>query len=593
MFEDQAGENAAWARPVVVAPVLLLAAAGLSYGYADRGLPNPDESAGLVAAAKILRGAVFYRDIDAYPFPGGSYLLAGFMALFGEQLSVARALAGGVYCSVVLGLYAMALQLLEPRRAALFGASLLSLKFLAFPNFTAYLYSDLALAFAVVAGWLLVRRPLPGSSVAGVAVGLCIGLTVLSKQSTGIYLGAAVASLLLPTPSDRADGRPRLRRRLSGVAPMLAGFALGVVPALVYFASHGLLGQMLYSGLVRPFTGYLPRSAVSFSRLLEWWNLGSLEGLTAQPYFPLHYSEMIYFQLLPRPEWERGWWLAGEIFARLLYTSVPVAFGLLAWLWIRARREPAGSNREREGRRRLFSFGALALAITASAFPRADYPHIINVYPVVLLLLCALGSRRRLGLAGGRLGLGRGATRNPGPSAMLVLQAAAVALLLLVTMGLSIRIDAERTTRVEMERAQLWVQPRHAWIESVVSYVEAEVPEDRPLFVYGHEAYFYFLTGRYFPWRFVQLYPGMAGADQGRALARLLQQLRPRVVLQGVLEWPGMAPIEGYTPALRATIHRLYAIDRGVFRRFPPRGAPPEGREFRAWRLRASALGAG
>ena len=42
--------QAPWARPCFVAPVLLLAAAWLSFWYADRSLPSPDEGAGLVAA---------------------------------------------------------------------------------------------------------------------------------------------------------------------------------------------------------------------------------------------------------------------------------------------------------------------------------------------------------------------------------------------------------------------------------------------------------------------------------------------------------------------------------------------------------------
>ena len=217
---------------------------------------------------------------------------------------------------------------------------------------------------------------------------------------------------------------------------MLAGFVLSVGPALAYFAAHGLLGDMLHGGLVRPFTGYLPTAAVPFSVPLEWWKLGALEGEPAQPYFPLHYTEMIYFDLLPWPGWKHGWWLVGEVFSRLLYTSVPVAFALLAWLWFRARRQPAASDREREARRRCFAFGLLAFAVTASAFPRADFPHIINVYPVVLLLLFAVSSPRSLGLGGG----GDGQSR-----AGLALGAALVVAWLLVTTGMAARVNAERT----------------------------------------------------------------------------------------------------------------------------------------------------
>ena len=67
-------------RPIVVAPGLLALAAGVAWWFANRGLPNPDEGAVLTAAARILRGDVFYRELDAYWMPGSAYALAGAFA---------------------------------------------------------------------------------------------------------------------------------------------------------------------------------------------------------------------------------------------------------------------------------------------------------------------------------------------------------------------------------------------------------------------------------------------------------------------------------------------------------------------------------
>ena len=53
-------------RPTWFAPLLLALATGLSYVYADRNVPIPDEGQLLTAAVKILRGGVFFRDVDAY-----------------------------------------------------------------------------------------------------------------------------------------------------------------------------------------------------------------------------------------------------------------------------------------------------------------------------------------------------------------------------------------------------------------------------------------------------------------------------------------------------------------------------------------------
>ena len=108
-------------RNLRVAVALGLAGAVLSWWFATHTRPMSDEGAVLTAAAKLLRGGVFYREIDAYWLPGSAYLAAFAMKLFGEHLSVARVLAAISYLGMVLGLYALALRLLGARRAGLFG----------------------------------------------------------------------------------------------------------------------------------------------------------------------------------------------------------------------------------------------------------------------------------------------------------------------------------------------------------------------------------------------------------------------------------------------------------------------------------------
>ena len=73
-------------RPAFFGPLLVALAAGLSVWLMDRGSPPNDEGALLTNAARILRGDVFYRDIDAYPFPAATYLLAGACVYIVESL---------------------------------------------------------------------------------------------------------------------------------------------------------------------------------------------------------------------------------------------------------------------------------------------------------------------------------------------------------------------------------------------------------------------------------------------------------------------------------------------------------------------------
>jgi hypothetical protein len=77
------------------------------------------------------------------------------------------------------------------------------------------------------------------------------------------------------------------------------------------------------------------------------------------------------------------------------------------------------------------------------------------------------------------------------------------------------------------EAIGLWVKPRDAWLERLIAYIQENVPKDEPLFVYGHEAHWYYLPDRYTPRAISQIYPGMTGADTGENLATLIRETRP------------------------------------------------------------------
>ncbi|MDG2051240.1 MAG: glycosyltransferase family 39 protein [Myxococcota bacterium] len=544
-------------RPLAWVFALLLGAGAvlLSSFYTDRNLPFQDEGATLTAAARILRGEVFYRDIDAYPFPGAAYLAAGAMAVFGEHLAVARALAAALFCSWVLALYFVALRCLGLPRAALFGSALLAWKFLAWPAFSTYMYSDLAFAAGCgVLACLFASRRQPGPFRV-ILAGLLAAIAVAGKQNLGLYLGAATLAVLMPS---------RLPWRLPGVTSWgpfwFFGFSAGLplLGAALWFGSHGVLGQLLYSGLLRPMTGYLPTSGIDFSPMLAWWNLGSLRGPDAASYFVLDYFQLLMVGALPWPRWEGALWLSGEIFSRGVYTAVTVS---VVWWVIRIvktiRRKDSQAGRDAPPPVEA-SFGLISLAMLASAFPRADFFHIISVAPPVLLLLILLFAR-----VGAPMRWPRATT-------------AGVLLLLSVCASLAWVQRSLLTEHVVLQRADVWVAPENAWMESLVKTIRDQVPEGAPFYVYGHEAQLYFLTGRFFSWPFSQLYPGQEGEDGGQEIIDRLVKDPPTRIVRGRQFWPGMPRAAEYAPRLDRWVRHHYAPDRDPFRLYPlPEGLSP------------------
>jgi hypothetical protein len=547
-------------RPAVFAPVLAILGLCVSATFVDRGLPSGDEGAVLGWAGRILRGDVFYREVDAYPFPGAAYLLAGWMKVFGESINAGRWLAAFVFSLLLVGLYASAIQLLDRWRAALFGLGLLSLKFLAWPAFTAYFYSDLSLCFASFAIALLVGHAYQGPSLRLFAAGALVGLATASKQSLGIFLAIAATLLLARSPLLLRTSQT-LRRSLEEAAVFALGWIAALTPMLGYFFSQGLLKTVIDSALVRPLVAYLPTSGISFLEPLAWWQLGSLRETEAFPYFVAAYWSLLMTDGLPVGAGDEAYWVAGELFSRLLYTSIVIVFPVAAWRWGRAlwKRDITGLDR------RLFTFTALSAATLLSAFPRADFFHVISVYPVVLLLFFALRGHT----------LSRHEMPIQRPPRLC---AAAIALLLLVTGVLAAFQRAPQSFRLEVPRARLYIDPSQAWIQSILGYLDENLGPDDLLFVYGHEAYYYFLTGHYYPWPFVQLYPGQAGGDAGASLVDLLRRQPPKIVVRGVMEWPGVPAIRSYTQAVHPYLGSRYSAEDRLFERHPPRaGSAPPG----------------
>ncbi len=527
-------------QPRRFAALLVLASASLGCWSLSYELPSPDAGAVLTQAMKIARGAVYYRDVDSYPLPAAPYLLAAAMRLFGEHLVVARVFAVLTWTGVVVAGYLAMLLLAGRRAAALGGLWLLAWKIFAHPAFHDALYPDVALGFGLwsIVGFLRFRDT--GRRGAIVAAGVLAAMALLSKQNLGVYLGAAIGGLLLVTDRARRDGLPtHLSARLADVAAFGLGAALPLGVAAAYFQAHGVLGDALFSGFVRPFTGYLPTSGLSFLVPLEWWRFGRLQGADSFGYAIVPLFFLLTMDRIPFPSLAPLLWLAAELGVRLVYTSIPVVFAASAWVAVRERRgRPDAGD--------LPGLAVLALAVIGSAFPRADYYHVASVYPVVIVLAFVAGERL-LAAAGAWAAVAHRAV------------ATATGLMLAASLALTAGYFHGLTQVVGNERGTVLVPPAYAWTDDVIDYLDARLGEGDRLFVYGHEAYWYFFSGRVAAWPFVQMYPGMTGDDGGAALAESLRRDPPAVVVRGVLAgWPGLAPVTDYAAEVQAFLDECY-----------------------------------
>jgi hypothetical protein len=150
------------------------------------------------------------------------------------------------------------------------------------------------------------------------------------------------------------------------------------------------------------------------------------------------------------------------------------------------------------------------------------------------------------------------------------IEAAAVLLLVVGAAILTGIHHSHLSYRLKLERADLRIDPFDAYTESVVRFISDELRSDDRLFVLGHDAQYYFLSGRFHPWRFVQLYPGQEGGDGGRELAELLEREPPALIVTGTLRIPGVPTLSEYAPELDRWVAGRYEFDPRAAQRYPP-----------------------
>jgi Dolichyl-phosphate-mannose-protein mannosyltransferase len=231
-------------HPLALAAVL---AASLAYAWLllDRGWVPHDEGMLAQSAVRVLLGEVPHRDFDEVYTGGLSYLNALAFQLFGERLLSLRYLSFAAFAAWVPLVYYLAARFVGPLGAA---AITLTSVVYSYPNYPAAMPSwyNLILATGSLAALFryLDTRRTTWLAVAGV----CAGLSVLIKV-VGLYLVAATL-LFFAFMEQSGERRPDdTASRWSGVTVILG--CLGVIGGLLLFV-RSRLGLPEFAQFVLP-----------------------------------------------------------------------------------------------------------------------------------------------------------------------------------------------------------------------------------------------------------------------------------------------------------------------------------------------------
>jgi hypothetical protein len=501
--------------------------------FLDRGISFWDEGSILAIADALRQGGRLYADHVTPVAPLTYELLAALLGWLGPSLWVGRALQALVLSGCVALVYAIVAPLAGRRPALLGAVAILGVKPLGFPLWTIVNYSQIALLWCLLVV-LSVVRFLPARRIAWlVAAGLGVGLTIVTKQNLGAMIGAVAAATVA---FDWLRDPPRRAGELVGRAVALGGGgALVVVATLVPFALRGSLGA-LYERVV---LGSLYLAQPYFVPLpaFDLWSLRPAEiAPRVFSYFP---SPL--FDLLTEGRLDPGRWLlffGVEHLVKLAY-YLPVLFfaaGVLSLARGMRSAEPRGTWSAR------LCVLLFAVASYASMLYRADWTHLLNVYPAVLLLATLLLARAP-GRAGRMAAAGCGALWAASSAAMVFV------------------VFASQNAPVETPRGRLWgLASQSAEIRAVLGHQAAQPPGTSFLFVRSDPLY-YFLAGLRIPIPFDLVVPGYLTPEDDAALAERLGEI-DHIVYDPAWIPTMPTPITEYLPGTSAALARGFRIDR-------------------------------
>lgn len=520
------------ARDRRTAAALALVAILVQIPFLERGISFYDEGSILAIADGLRSGETLYHDRVTTIAPLTFELMGALFGLFGPSFLVGRLLLALVFALCAVLVHQILREFVSTRWALCGTLSFLVLKWVAFPSWTEVNYAQLAMLFSLASVWLLLRF-LPAHALAWLAAaGFCVGLTLVTKQNIGAFLGFTLALTLACDARFHGTRRPQLFLRHGAV--LSAGMMLPLLATGLFYAAQGTLGDLTDRAVLAALQmgqGY----AIPFPGLALWALEPHALGGVAYAYFPAPIVHMFWLEWLnPR---SLPLMLPIELAVKATY-YLPLLLlclaGILAWKAHRSQPDRAETSR-------WLLLVTLAAMMYLSLY-RADWVHLMSVFPPLLLVcVAALGRLSR-------------ATRWATRAALVLFVSwlTAGSLLAVATLGVY-------RTPIDTTRGRIIATSQQAeYANRVLAFTNAQEQDSEILFLRGSPL-FYFLTERRIPGRFDLAVPRLIVGGDDESLADSLGSVD--MVIYDPTVIPTLRdPITEYAPRTAATLATRFEI---------------------------------
>ncbi len=494
-----------------------------------------EEGLMLHVAQRLADGAHLYRDVMSITGPLPYELLALGFRVFGDEIWVARAIM------VIFQALSVALIFDWARRAGAgalahtAAACLAATPILFFPLFTFFFYTTLAFHLCVLAGYAALRSLDEGAPAVtlgwGLAAGVLVACTALSKQTIGVLLALGLILVLL------ANAAPGWRVRKAGA--LVAGGVLSALVTLAIYALRGEVGDVFQSLVIDPFN----LGDTYESPYVNFWPVGEFSPevkanhLLYLPNLFLLFNPTVFIKVGP-----------GMVFLTQLLFALP-------WLAliVTALRRIGGPLPAA-----VWFHAAILVAVATNLYPRADWGHLVFVLPMAFVQIVLALSFRSQDRCSGPVEL---ETRRTGMSGWVVTSV----LVLVFAAGAGaagtglhgMSIEANYGPRISQRPVSMMM--RNAGPSRVIRFLRQHAEPGEEIFVARSEPLVYFATDTVNPTPFGGVIPGHR-EEQEAILLPVLERIR--FVVMSDIDQPLYTYYSDELPGVQAVLERHFEMPR-------------------------------